>query len=157
MVEQSSYTCDAFISHSHADTAWVCRELLPRLEKAGLTFELPGDIERTDTKRLAQTKEAIARARYTVAVLSVSYLANEWNTFEHTLAQTLAILESTNRLLPVLVSPLPEGLRPSRLRLLLAVDLTNPKRRERQFRRLIKTLQSPPTAMFGGRAREGHS
>ena len=36
MAETQEYRYDVFISYSHADQAWVCGELLPRLEEAGL-------------------------------------------------------------------------------------------------------------------------
>ncbi len=63
--------------------------------------------------------------------------------FENVLGETMSIQEGTYRLLPVKIAPIAEDRLPVRLSLLETLDLTNPRRADRNYERLIKALQGP--------------
>ena len=63
--------------------------------------------------------------------------------FENTLGQTMDVQEGTYRLLPVKNMPLDTNHLPTRLSMLTTLDLSHPRRAEREFRRLVQALKTP--------------
>jgi hypothetical protein len=76
-------------------------------------------------------------------VLSETYLRDNMAEFENTLGQTMGIQEGTYRLLPVKSMTLDSNLLPTRLSMLTTLDLSHPRRAEREFQRLVQSLKSP--------------
>ena len=76
-------------------------------------------------------------------VLSQAYLQDNVAEFENILAQTMGIQEGSYRLLPVKIEEIDESLLPTRLRMLTTLDLTHPRRADREFQRLTRALTLP--------------
>jgi tetratricopeptide (TPR) repeat protein len=141
MTEQTQPEYDVFISYAGADHAWVWDELLPRLEKAGLSVIIDERDFAPGAPLVAEKERAALQSRKTVMVLSPAYLASEWTEFENILVQTLDPAARKRRLIPVLQAPCRPNLR---IRPLVSVDLTADN--DLQWQRLLKALDplQPP-------------
>jgi hypothetical protein len=139
------YRYDAYISYAdqEPDSSWVWNTLLPRLEKAGLRVAVSGDVEQPGVARVVGVERGIRQAKRTVIVLSEAYLADGMANFENVLGQTLDVQEGTYRLLPVKIAAIEQGRLPARLGMLTPVDVTRPRRAEREMDRLVRALQDP--------------
>ena len=63
--------------------------------------------------------------------------------FENVVAQSLGTRGGAWRLLPVKIGPVDEARLPTRLEMLATLDLTHPRRAEREFDRLAQALRGP--------------
>ena len=136
---------DAYISYvdREPDSTYVWDTLVPRLEQAGLKVAVSNDSADPGVARVVGVERGIRESKRTVVVLSEAYLADHMADFENVLGQTMGIQEGTYRLLPVKIAPIDEGRLPMRLSMLVTLDLTHPRRAEREFERLVKALQGP--------------
>ncbi|MEA3397614.1 MAG: toll/interleukin-1 receptor domain-containing protein, partial [Chloroflexota bacterium] len=143
--DEQGFRYDAYVSYvdREPDAAWVWETLVPRLEEAGLRIAVSGDVEEPGVARVVNVERGIKQARRTVVVLSEAYLADHVADFENVLAQTMGIQEGAYRLLPVKIAPVDEGQLPVRLSMLTTLNLTHPRRAEREFGRLVRALQGP--------------
>lgn len=142
---EEGYRFDAYISYvdKEPDATWVWDTLLPKLEAAGLRVAVSGDSENPGVARVVNIERGIRQAKRTVVVMSETYLADYMAEFENTLGQTMGIQEGTYRLLPVKSMTLDSNLLPTRLSMLATLDLSHPRRAEREFQRLVQSLKSP--------------
>ena len=142
---EGEYRYDAYISYADkgADADFVWDTLVPKLEDAGLKVAVSGDSGEPGVPRIVGGERAIRQAKRTLVVLSETYLADAMADFENVLGQTMSIQEGTYRLLPVKIAPIAEDRLPVRLSMLETLDLTNPRRADRNYERLIKALQGP--------------
>jgi tetratricopeptide (TPR) repeat protein len=135
---------DVFISYSHKDAAWVSRNLVPKLQEAGLRVYF-------DTKDFGPGEpigpalaEAIERSSHTVAVMTPSYLKSKWGKFE--LRQSIKC-GSTNpgrKIIPILREPCEP---PPDLVRLSWVDLSgNLSSVQREWKKLLVALHAPQAA-----------
>jgi hypothetical protein len=151
--DEEGFRYDAYISYvdREPDAAWVWDTLVPRLEKADpstgsgrrLRVAVSGDVEEPGVARVVNIERGIRGAKRTVVVLSEAYLADHMADFENVLAQTMGIQEGTYRLLPVKIESVDESRLPTRLSMLTTLDLSHPRRAEREFERLVRALQEP--------------
>jgi hypothetical protein len=88
-------------------------------------------------------ERGIRQAKRTIIVLSETYLRDNMAEFENTLGETMGIQEGTYRLLPVKSMTLDSSRLPTRLSMLTTLDLSHPRRAEREFQRLVQSLKSP--------------
>jgi hypothetical protein len=93
--------------------------------------------------RVVGIERAIRQSRRTVIALSEAYLADHMADFQNVLGQTMGIAEGSYRLLPVRIGPINEERLPVRLSQLVTLDLTHPRRAEREFERLVRALKEP--------------
>ncbi len=142
---EEGYRYDAYISYvdKEPDATWVWDTLLPKLEVAGLRVAVSGDSENPGVARVVNIERGIQQAKRTVVVLSDTYLTDRMAEFENTLGQTMGIQEGTYRLLPVKAAPIDTSHLPTRLSMLTTLDLSHPRRAEREFDRLIRALREP--------------
>jgi hypothetical protein len=142
--DEDGFRYDAYISYvdREPDATWVWDTLLPHLQKAGLRVAISGDVEEPGVARVVNIERGIRKAKRTVIVLSDAYLTDSLAEFENILAQDKSIQEGTYRLLPVKITPVAESLLPVRLSMLATLDLTDPRRAERNMDRLVQALQS---------------
>ncbi|MBW4533660.1 MAG: caspase family protein [Pleurocapsa minor HA4230-MV1] len=142
---EPGFRYDAYISYveREPDTTWVWDTLLPRLEDAGLKIAVSGDVEEPGVARVVNIERGIEQAKRTIIVLSESYLSNNMAEFENTLGQTMGIQEGTYRLLPVKSRTLDSNRLPTRLSMLTTLDLSHPRRAEKEFQRLVQALKNP--------------
>ena len=136
---------DAYISYvdREPDSTYVWDTLVPRLGQAGLKVAVSNDSVDPGVARVVGVERGIGESKRTVVVLSEAYLADHMADFENVLGQTMGIQEGAYRLLPVKIAPLDEGRLPVRLSQLVTLDLTHPRRAEREFERLVRALQGP--------------
>ncbi len=132
---------DVFISYNAMDRAWVWGELLPKLEAAGLRvldrfrdFE-PGAVELTEVVR------AVKNSRKTLLVLTPDWLQSDANLYEVHLTQYVEQQELKRKIVPLKLKPcsLPET-----LPFLVAVDFTDLRFREDEYKRLIRAIRETP-------------
>ncbi len=135
---------DAYISYVDVepDASYVWDTLVPRLEAAGLRVAVSNDSEDPGVARVVGVERAIRESKRTVLVLSEAYRTDHLADFQNVLGQTLGIEEGTARLLPVRIGPI-AGALPTRLSMLTTLDLSQPARADREFRRLVAALQGP--------------
>ncbi|MFZ1241752.1 MAG: caspase family protein [Anaerolineae bacterium] len=143
--DEQGFRYDAYISYvdREPDATWVWDTLAPRLEAAGLRVAVSGDVETPGIARVVNIERGIRQAKRTVVVLSNAYLADNMADFENVLVQTMGIQEGSYRLLPVKCAAFDESQLPTRLSMLTTLDLTHPRRAEREFSRLVQALQGP--------------
>lgn len=136
---------DAYISYvdRDPDSTWVWDVLLPKLEEARLRIAVSGDSARPGVPRLIDIEQGIQQSKRTIVVLSENYLLDNMTTFESALGQSMGIQEGSYRLLPVKIMSLDGVELPVRLSMLTTLDLSHPRRSEREFKRLVQSLQSP--------------
>jgi Caspase domain/TIR domain len=140
---EPGFRYDAYISYvdEDPDATWVWQTLLPRLEESGLKIAVSGDVEVPGVARVVNIERGIRQAKRTVIVLSEAYLSNRMAEFENTLVQTMGIQEGTYRLLPIKATPLNSNRLPTRISMLTTLDLSHPRRAEREFERLIGAVR----------------
>jgi hypothetical protein len=141
----ADFLYDAYICYvdREPDSTWVWDILLPKLEQSGLKVAVSGDVETPGVAQVVNIEQGIRQAKRTVIVLSDAYLADNMAKFEHTLGQTMGIQEGTYRLLPVKAMPFDPSRLPTRLSMLTTLDLSHPRRAEREFERLVRSLKHP--------------
>jgi hypothetical protein len=151
--DEEGFRYEAYISYvdREPDASWVWDTLVPRLEEADpstgsgrrLRVAVSGDVEEPGVARVVNIERGIRGAKRTVVVLPEAYLADDMADFENVLAQTMGVQEGTYRLLPVKIEPVDESRLPTRLSMLTTLDLSHPRRAEREFERLVRALQGP--------------
>ena len=124
-----------FISYCEADREWVERELLPRLERAGIEYieehELP-----PGRPRLEAIEQAIKDSRWTLLIVSPRYIKERWKQFDGLLTVSYSLEVGKWRAIPVIVQ---QCELPTRLKMLVPVHLKEGDRGE--WERLIGTLR----------------
>lgn len=139
------YAYDAFISYSHTNYTWVWRELLPRLEAAGLRACIDERDFRPGTPSVKEMERAVQSSRKTLLVLTPAYLQSAWTEFEALMLQTIDPANRALRLIPLLLERCEL---PPRLSYLTYVNLADPGDPERAWARLLAALGADP-AMLG--------
>lgn len=131
---------DVFISYSHRDKAWVRRELLPRLEGAGLKVCIDTRDFRIGAPIIKEMERAVVTSRHTLLVLTASYLTSAWAEFENLMLQTLDPINQKSRLIPLIAEKVAL---PQRIGILNYVDLTDEKEAAYVWQRLLAALAAP--------------
>ncbi|HRC58785.1 MAG TPA: TIR domain-containing protein, partial [Kofleriaceae bacterium] len=117
---------DAFISYCRSDAedeAWVHDVLLPALESYGLRLCLEERDFRLGRNRIKELERAVTSSRYTLCVLTPSYLAGPFETLCSELAQFHGVESQTVRFLPLLRRPCQP---PMAARMLQLLDVSEP-------------------------------
>jgi hypothetical protein len=126
-----------FVSYAHADSEWVIKKLLPRLEAARLQTIIDFRDFKPGAMSIEEMERAVLKSDYTIVVLSEQYVQSEWCTFESVMTQTLDPSARRRRLIPLLRQKCDI---PLRLRILHFRDVTDDS--EEQWRRFEGDLQS---------------
>jgi len=92
---------------------------------------------------VVNSERGIQQAKRTLVLLSQAYLEDNMADFENVAAQSMGIEEGSYRLLPVKIGQVNDALLPIRLRMLARLDLTDPRRADRDFDRLAEALRGP--------------
>jgi hypothetical protein len=130
---------DVFISYKHDDIEWVQKELIPKLEQAGLKICLD-DVEfLAGGAAIVSMQDAVEQSRRTLLVLTPRYMQSHWTRFEMLATRTLDPDAMQRRTVPLLVEKV-EKL-PLLLSMLTYVDLTRADNQERAWDLLIRSLQ----------------
>jgi hypothetical protein len=137
ITETPSYGFDVFISYSRADSDWVWQELLPRLDAAGLRVCIDDRNFEYGVPTLINIERAVDRSRFTLVVLSPTWIESEWTEFESLLVGTTDPNGRRRRIIPLMLHPC-QG--PTRLVMLTHADFTDPVNRVAAFGRLVGQL-----------------
>ena len=129
------YSYDAFLCYSDSDEAWIFEELMQRLDQAKINYidktgQIPGG------NKLVERERCVIESRWTVLILSQSYLNEAWEMNDALLSQSYGLEMGRWRTIPVIREPNLEL--PNRLRNLVSIDLTSPD--EREWVRLLNAL-----------------
>ncbi|HMA37627.1 MAG TPA: toll/interleukin-1 receptor domain-containing protein [Chloroflexia bacterium] len=131
---------DIFVSYAAPDQNQVRNELLPALEKAGLTVCLDRRDFQLGLPIVENIEQAIANSRYTLLVLTPSWVTSQWTRFEALLTASDDPAGQRSRVIPLLLEPVQL---PAHIRYLTPADFTDPAERPEQLARLIRQLKSP--------------
>jgi hypothetical protein len=131
---------DVFISHSPDDREWVDDRLLPRLEQAGWRVAVDYRDFIVGMPRLENIERAVSASRFTIVVLTSTWLTSEWNEFEASVTRALDPNARCRRLMPVLLQPCELPSFVTSLKLDVA-DLTAERYKEKQLKRLIQSIE----------------
>ena len=122
---EDRFEFDLFVAHVPADEEWVQGFLLTAFDTSGLRILTPGDF-RPGAAIVEECVRAVERSRVTVLVLTGAFLADTWAEFIKALASHVRAAGDDQRVIPVLREPLDPSVLPLELRVLVAVDLTDP-------------------------------
>jgi Caspase domain/TIR domain len=143
--DEEGFRYDAYLSYAdrEPDSAWVWETLIPWLEREGLRVVVSGASRDPGVPLIVNSERGIQQAKRTLVLLSQAYLEDNMTDFENVAAQSIGIEEGSYRLLPVKIGPVDEARLPVRLRMLATLDLTDPRRADREFGRLAEALRGP--------------
>ena len=141
MAETQEYRYDVFISYSHADSDWVTRTLLPRLDEAGLKVCIDQRDFRPGAPSVKEMERAVVTSRKTVLVLTQAYLDSAWAEFE---ALMLATLDPANRQLRLIPLLKERCELPVRIGYLTYVNFADPDDPAWPWTQLLTALGAPP-------------
>jgi hypothetical protein len=141
------YEYDAFVSYRRddpVDAAWVEQVMVPRLEQLGLRLCLEHRDFRLAQPRIREIERAVARSRYTVAVLTPSYLDGGFEDLQALLSQHQSWEMRVARFIPVMRRTCrpPLGARTTSL-----LDLRLDLEVEAGLQRLARELRKPPRSI----------
>lgn len=134
---------DVFISYLNAgrDYDWVLSELVPLLEGSGLKVTDSHAAPIAGATRISNMEAGFRISRRILLIMSDAYLQDNTAMFENVLFQHIGIDEGSWRVIPVYWEPLDRKQVPQRLGMLSGIELTDPRRREREKNRLLANLQ----------------
>ena len=143
--DEEGFRYDAYLSYADRDpdSTWVWETLIPRLEREGLRVIVSGASRDPGVPLVVNSERGIRQAKRTLVLLSAAYLEDNMADFENVAAQSVGIEEGSYRLLPVKIGPVDQAELPVRLRMLATIDLTDPRRVDREFGRLAEALRGP--------------
>lgn len=138
------FNYDAYISYidKEPDSTWVWETLVERLEAAGFKIMLAGE-GMPGVDKVVSIEQDMSQSKRTVIVLSDNYIADNWANFENVLGETMGIEEGAYRLLPIKFTTMDENQIPLQLKKLGSINLSHPRRAEREFKRLVQALRCP--------------
>lgn len=132
------FAYDVFLSYSPEDYAWVREKLLPRLKRANLRI-----IDKTGftigAPIIQERERAVQQSRYTLLVISPTWLSGSWQTFDELLTSSYGMETRIWRAIPLIIAPCEL---PPRLQMVVKVDLTTDE--THGWRRLLRTLKAQP-------------
>jgi hypothetical protein len=128
---------DVFISYSHADQAWVRGQLLPYLEKAGLSVLIDYRDFEVGVPSQVNMDRAVEKSRHTLLVLTPAWVQSAWTEFESLMAGAPDPTGQRRKLIPVMLEPCQP---PPRIAILTYANLTDPATREARLAVLVRDL-----------------
>jgi hypothetical protein len=133
---------DVFISYrqKEPDKTWVRKTLVPELEAEEIRVFIDYRDFRLGAPLILEMARAVESSRYTLAILSPTYLESNFTELENVLAEHIGLEESQRRLLAVMR----EHCRPRLgLRARLWLDMTDDTELDANIARLIYELRQP--------------
>lgn len=132
---KEAYSYDVFLCYSDSDEAWIVEKLVPRLEQTKVNYiDKTGQI--LGVSKLLERERCVVESRWTVLILSQSYLDDTWEMNDALLSESYGLDKGRWRTIPVRIEP---NLKlPGRLENLVSIDLSS--RNEREWVRLLNFL-----------------
>lgn len=137
------YPFDVFISYldQGRDYDWVLDELVPLLENSGLKVTDSHTAPIAGATRISNMETGFRISRRILLVMSDAYLQDKAAMFENVLFQDMGMCEGSWRVIPVYWESLNKNQIPPRLDMLSGINLTDPRRQEREKQRLLANLR----------------
>lgn len=143
MAKKNKFDFDVFISYSHQNKDWVRTVLLPRLEKANLKVFIDFRDFKVGAASIKEMERGVTKSRKTLIVLTPEYLKSGWTEFEILMTQTLSAANRDLRIIPVLRK---KCQLPVSIGYMNYVNLSNPRNKESEWKRLIDAMSGSPSA-----------
>jgi hypothetical protein len=104
MAKPKSYSYDVFISYRHKlpSMNWVRDILVPRLEADGFSTIIDFRDFRLGAPLISEMNRAVIESRYTLAILTPSYLRSGFTELESIMAEHIGIQEGQRRLIAIM-------------------------------------------------------
>lgn len=140
---KDGFDYDLFLSYNavEPDKTWVRKTLLPRLKAEGLKVFIDYVDFRLGAPVVTEIERAVTQSRYTVGVLSPSYLASNFRDLESILAEHLGLEESQGRFIGLMR----ESCKPRLgIRARYYLDITDPEEFDAAVDRLVAQARLSP-------------
>ena len=137
------FAFDVFISYRHTepDNSWVRKKLVPRLEAIRLRPFVDYKHFKLGAPLVLEMARGVESCRYTLAVLSPTYLESNFTELENVLAEHLGLENSERRLIAVVI----EACKPRLgMRARLWLSMLTDEEFEANFEQLANALREPP-------------
>jgi hypothetical protein len=134
---------DVFVSYRQQEPvkSWVRKTLVPRLEAQGLRVCIDYRDFRLGAPLVLEMARGVEQSRYTLAVLTESYITSNFTELEGVLAEQLGLEKSERRLLAIMRELCKPRLG---MRARLWLDMTNEDELDLNIQRLVYELRQPP-------------
>jgi hypothetical protein len=134
---------DAFVSYrsQDPDKAWVRKKLVPRLKAAGLKVFVDHVDFRLGAPIVTEIERAVIQSRYTVGILSPSYVENNFTGLESVLAEHIGLEQSQLRFIGVMREDCKPRLG---IRARYYLDMTSEDEFDAAVARLVAQLRQSP-------------
>ncbi|HSS20140.1 MAG TPA: caspase family protein [Pyrinomonadaceae bacterium] len=139
------FAYDLFISYRHQepDKTWVRKTLVPRLKAEGLRICVDFESFAISGLVINEMERAVEQSRYTVSILSPSYLKSNFAQFEEVLATHLGLEKRQQRYIGIMFQPCTPSLR---IRARFWLDMTSNEEFEESFPRLVQQARLSPAS-----------
>jgi len=100
----NEFKYDFFVSYRHQepDKSWVRKMLVPKLEQEGLRACIDYRDFRLGAPLVLEMASAVQESRYTLAILTPTYVESNFTELENVLAEHLGLERSQNRLIGII-------------------------------------------------------
>jgi tetratricopeptide (TPR) repeat protein len=137
MREQPAFSYDVFISYNSRDRQWVRKELLEKIEEAGLRAFIDFRDFIRGAPSIKEMERGVVECRKILVVLSPNYIGSEWCEIEAIMAQTLSPANRDLRMIPLLKKKCEK---PLRIGALTHIDFTEGADFDLAWRQLVAAL-----------------
>jgi len=140
----TDFAYDVFVSYrqKEPDLSWVCKTLVPRLEAEGLCVFVDYKHFKLGAPLVLEMARGVETARYTLAVLSPTYLESNFTELENVLAEYLGLENSERRLIAVMI----ESCKPRLgMRARLWLSMLTDEEFDANIATLVNALREPPS------------
>jgi hypothetical protein len=136
------FTYDVFLSYRDhdPDKTWARKTLMPRLEQEGLKV-IEQRRFRLGAPLVKEMERAVTQSRFTLSVLTPSYVEGNFTDLESVLAEHLGLENSQRRLLTLMREYCKPRLG---MRARIGLDMTEDDEFEDNLERLVYELKQPP-------------
>jgi hypothetical protein len=143
VVPGDEFIYDVFVSYRQQEPAksWVRKMLIPKLEMQGLRVCVDYRDFRLGAPLVLEMARGVEQSRYTLAVLTESYLTSNFTELEGVLAEHLGLEKRERRLLAVMRELCKPRLG---MRARLWLDMTEDDEFDLNLQRLVYELRQPP-------------
>jgi len=144
---KQNYPYDFFVSYRHhePDKSWVRKILAPNLEKKGLHAFIDYRDFQLGAPLVTEMARAVEESRFTLAVITASYLQSNFTELENVMAKQLGLEKGHVRLIGIIRDP---QLDIDKVRLdirgSLMLDMTDDDEFDVLIERLVGAIRNPP-------------
>ena len=137
------FVYDVFLSYRHQepDKTWVRKTLLPKLEALGLKACIDYRDFRLGAPIINEMERAVEQSRYTLGILTPSYLESNFAQLENILSEHLGLEKSQRRWIAVMREECKPRLR---IRARMWLDMNDDDEFDANLARLVYELHLPP-------------